>query len=212
VRHLNRQEAIYDRWFGSVAAAGFSKEAVFGSMPKWFGLGMTKEEALAFDLSLREEFKEDFERLEKGEYDDWRHSSAGVTSLCILGDQFSRNAFRGTAKAFSFDAKVLEIVLEGIANKLDEDLPYIVRSFWYMPLEHAEDITMSKQMLDFFESQSQTLTGWEKEMAKQHLNYGKKHSVVIEKFGRYPYRNAVLGRTSTEEEIEYLKTAETFGQ
>ena len=94
------------------------------------------------DEEIKTKFQSDVEAFARGEYDHWATTPKGVTSICILGDQFTRNVYRGSGQAFSLDKKVLSIVLKALEAEMDKDLHYIVRSNWYLPLMHSENKAM----------------------------------------------------------------------
>lgn len=125
---------------------------------------------------------------------DWRDSAEGRLAEIIVLDQFSRNVYRDTAQAFSADPLALGLAQEAIAQGCDQQLTAIQRSFLYMPFMHSESLKIHQQAVTLFES-----NGLEGNVEFEH-----KHKVIIERFGRYPHRNDVLGRPSTAEEIEFL--------
>ena len=124
-----------------------------------------------------------------------------LAAILVL-DQFSRNVHRGQAEAFAQDALALKVAEGAIKAGFDEALPKERKHFTYMPFMHAEDRQAQRTALRLFGSLNDANT----------MKFAKDHAEVIERFGRYPYRNEVLGRQSTPEEIEYLKEAKTYGQ
>jgi uncharacterized protein (DUF924 family) len=124
-----------------------------------------------------------------------------------LLDQFSRNIYRGTAKAFSQDSLALDVCLRGIEKGFDKRLHPVERLFFYMPLEHSEDLEMQKKSVEYFSVLEKTFTSTPSlvSIISEFKNYAEKHYVIIERFGRFPHRNEVLGRESTPQEIEFLK-------
>lgn len=120
----------------------------------------------------------------------------------IVLDQFSRTIHRGTAQAFATDSKALALTKSLISSGKDKELGEMERHFLYMPLMHSENLADQKTCLNLYE-----------EMGSENgVHWAKDHLQVIEKFGRFPHRNKVLGRVNTPEEDEYLKTANTYGQ
>ena len=153
-----------------------------------------------FDLLIKEKFLKDYELASNNEYDDWQDSPLGCLALVILLDQFSRNMFRGDKKTFEQDHKtrliVNDAVYAGFLEKMDESQ----RFFIILPLIHSEEITdhdMAYYLLNKY--------------LREHEDYvqikrcWKDHTKAIRQFHRYPHRNNVLGRQSTEEEIAFLK-------
>ncbi len=120
----------------------------------------------------------------------------------IVLDQFSRNIYRGEARAFSQDALAAKLAVAAVDAGFDAALEPQQRHFMYMPFMHAEDLEMQERSLELFGSLEDDNT----------LKFAREHHEIIARFGRYPYRNEVLGRTSTPEELEYLEDANTFGQ
>ncbi len=155
---------------------------------KWF----TGSEA--FDKEIREKFETDVEAAGRGDYDDWTATPHGTLALLILLDQFPRNIFRGTPKAFDFDAKALKIALESLHKNFHAAYPKGYRLFFFMPFQHSEEIEMQDLSVDLFRGLDDQGT----------YHYALIHMDVIRRFGRFPHRNEVLGRTSTNEEIEFL--------
>lgn len=136
----------------------------------------------------------------KGELFEWRKTPEGRVAEIIVLDQFSRNMFRGTAQAFAYDAMALVLAQEIVLFNLDRALPLLYRGFAYMPYMHSESLVIHQEAVKLF-----ALPGLE-----ENLKFEMLHKEIIEKFGRYPYRNEILGRTSTQEEIEFLKTHNGF--
>jgi uncharacterized protein (DUF924 family) len=191
---MEKQQEILDFWFGSdyVPEEGepeFRKE--------WF----IKDEA--FDRRIEEQFAEDLERAIRGEYDDWAETPRGRLALIILLDQFSRNLFRGSPRSWSQDLLALKLSLEGIDKGHDLELGVVERGFFYLPIEHSEDIHLQNLSVEKFGELLEIapeIAGGENGL----YDYAVRHRDVIEQFGRYPHRNEVLGRPNTPEEEEFL--------
>ena len=126
----------------------------------------------------------------------WRKTATGCLAEIIILDQFSRNIYRQQAQAFSADPLALCLAQNAIASGTDKMLNLTQRAFLYMPYMHSESFTIHDLAVDLFSVQGM----------EQHLNFEKQHQAIIKRFGRYPHRNALLGRTSTPEEIEFLRT------
>lgn len=153
------------------------------------------------DASITERFKQLVLALSENLPSNVKDQSEKCLAAIICFDQFSRNIFRGEGKAFAFDDLALELAVYIIDNGWDKAMDPTRKQFAYMPFMHSEDIAVQKRALVIF-----------KNMGEKTFEYAKKHHDIIEKFGRYPHRNACLGRENTPEEIEYLKDAERFGQ
>jgi len=165
--------------------------------PLWF------DSNPAFDQAIRKQFAELFARAATGELKDWESSAEGCLALCILLDQMPRNMFRGDARAFTTDEKALAVAEHALARGFDAGLPAERKQFLYLPFMHAETLSNQLRALALFESQGMP----------RNRRYAEEHVAIIRRFGRFPHRNAVLGRESTEAEIAYLDEApETYRQ
>ena len=175
---------ILDFWFGppphSPRAEWFRKDA-------------------AFDATIVARFGEAIEAAIAGAHREWRADAHGALARILLLDQFTRNAFRGTARAFAGDCEALATAIDLVDRGLDRTLDRYERSFVYLPFEHSEDRAMQDRSIALFTALARD-TG-----DRATLEWAEKHAAIIRRFGRYPHRNAALGRASTPEEIEFLK-------
>ena len=154
----------------------------------------------SFDQLIREKFLKDYELASANEYDDWQDSSLGCLALVILFDQFSRNMFRDNKKAFEQDHKTRLIVNDAVYAGFLEEMDESQRIFMLLPLIHSEEITdheMAYYLLDKYLKNHTGLADIKK--------FWQDHTKAIRKFHRYPHRNKILGRVSTQDEIEFLK-------
>ncbi len=158
----------------------------------------------AFDARIRERFGGALEAAARGELDHWTATPDGWLALLIVLDQFSRNIHRGDARAWAADAKAQAIALAGIERGDDLRLSPLQRLFAYLPLEHAEDRFLQRRSVDQFEQLLAQSPESEQARYQDYLDYARRHRDVIERFGRFPHRNALLGRNSTPEETDYL--------
>lgn len=149
----------------------------------------------AFDKEIREGFEELVLRAENGDLLSWSESAEGCMALIILLDQFPRNMYRDTPRAFSFDGKAREIARHTIDRGYFDTLPEIMRFFALLPFEHSESL----------EDQKYSVASYKKLGNENGLDFAIQHLEIIERFGRFPHRNQILGRTSTAEEIEFLE-------
>lgn len=149
-----------------------------------------------FDAKIRERYEESYEKAAAGIFDDWRTDSDGCLALCILLDQFPRNMYRGTPKAFATDSKALIVSKFALAKGFDQVLPPVKRRFLYLPYEHSEQLNDQRKCVELFEKM--------KKDDPLGYDYAIKHLKVIEQYGRFPHRNKILGRMNTPEEEEYL--------
>lgn len=156
---------------------------------KWFGGGES------FDAELRERFDGLLQKAKLGELAHWSENPEGALALVILLDQLSRNIHRGTPEAFAADPTALAIAKHAIAHGYDLRLTPEGRGFLYMPFEHSEVLADQERGVALFEALG----------LEEALDYMRRHREIIARFGRFPHRNAILGRSSTAEEIEFLK-------
>lgn len=149
-----------------------------------------------FDTAIRDGFAGDVEAAAKGDYDHWRHSADGALALIILLDQMPRNLYRGQPGAYAKDAKAVEIARAAIAAGFDMQQPTERRLFYYMPFEHCENLVDQDLCMQLMA---------ERIGNDEFVHYAKLHRDIIARFGRFPHRNEVLGRPSTDEELAFLK-------
>jgi uncharacterized protein (DUF924 family) len=157
-----------------------------------------------FDAKIRERFSSATKGAGQGRLDGWAESPDSWLALLILLDQFPRNLYRGDARAWAADVKAQRLALSGLDEGLDQSLPPLQRVFTYLPLEHAEDIGLQQRSVALFEALHVAAAPGERARYADFLDYARRHREVIARFGRFPHRNAVLGRASTPEEISYM--------
>lgn len=165
----------------------------------WFEAGKARwfSGDAGFDAEIRARFLTLQEEAASGRHDDWAASPLGAVALCILLDQFPRNLFRGTPRAFATDAKALAIAKAAVDQGFDTD-PSMTddhRLFLYLPFEHSEDLADQRRSVQL---QAARIAD------PEYVDYARRHLAVIERFGRFPHRNAILGRASTPEEEAHL--------
>lgn len=149
----------------------------------------------ALDREITERFADIHARAVQGELYGWRRDVHGRLAEILVLDQFSRNIHRDTPLAFAADPMALALAQEAVAAGLDQELNPVERSFLYLPWMHSESLLMHEIALALYESLG----------LEQNLDFEIRHKVIIERFGRYPHRNAILGRESTPEELAFLK-------
>lgn len=150
-----------------------------------------------FDQEIRLRFGEVYEQIVIGETNHWRATPEGRLAEIIVLDQFSRNMFRDLPKAFQADPLALQLAQEAVHLKADQAMPTNQRSFFYMPYMHSEDPKIHEQAMKLFDQKG----------LENGLKFEILHKKIIDRFGRYPHRNKILGRESTKEEIEFLQEA-----
>jgi uncharacterized protein (DUF924 family) len=156
----------------------------------------------AFDAEIRERFSATFEQAIAGALDHWLQSPDGALALIVLCDQFARNMHRRSARAFAGDAKALEAARVALARGYPATFNPTLRAFFYMPFQHSEALADQELECALF------ATFNDAEMMKFAID----HRDIIRRFGRFPHRNEALGRTSSDDELEYLKEANRYGQ
>ncbi len=172
-------DEIIDFWF--------DEEAI---KPYWF------KATVSFDRMVAERVGETYERAAAGELDHWADDVDGCLALCILLDQVPRNIYRGTPQAFATDDKARRFAAYAIDNGYDLECSEEERTFFYLPFEHHEDPDSQRLSVILFT---------ERVKLKEQVLYAQRHADIIARFGRFPHRNAILGRVSTPEEEAFLK-------
>ena len=165
------------------------------------------------DEMIRSQFQELVERAGRGVLAGWADSPRRRLSLIILLDQFPRQIYRGTPKAFTYDPEALNLTLSGMQLAADGALNLIERLFFYMPLQHTESTEVQDESVSVYKRLAAESPAELKSTFEGALEYAEHHRALIRQFGRFPHRNRILGRDSTPEELAYLKKSnETFGQ
>lgn len=191
---MNRPQDVLHFWLGAPG------DPPLRNAEKWW-----KKDA-AFDEECRSRFGNLIEAGVRGELAHWRETPHGRLALVILYDQLSRNVHRNTPRAFAQDNLARDVALEAISKGDENVLSLIERSFLYMPLMHAEDVGLQHQCVASFNRIAGRADGELKKYLEGSLDFAKKHEEIIERFGRFPHRNAILGRPSTKEEEAFLRT------
>ncbi|HTE13512.1 MAG TPA: DUF924 family protein [Burkholderiales bacterium] len=175
---------VLDFWFGAPGSVQYGRPRA-----EWFRKSDT------FDALIRSRFLRVYEQAAAGNMASWRDSPLTQLALIIVLDQFPRNMFRDSRAAFATDAMALEVAGRMTALHWDTRLLGVERQFCYLPFEHAEDIEAQRTCVHFFRAMGNA----------DLLEWAQKHYNIIERFGRFPHRNAGLGRVSTPEEIDFLQ-------
>ena len=171
-------------WFGEPDADGS-----FSKRQEWFRKDPT------FDAEITERFGGDYEKAARGDLDALMATAEGCLALLVLLDQFPRNMFRASPRAFATDAKAREVTRHALEQGFDAALAPVQRVFVYLPLEHSEDLADQERMVALAEALGDA----------DLVDYAVRHRDIIARFGRFPHRNAALGRASTEEEAAFLQ-------
>ncbi|TAK76635.1 MAG: DUF924 domain-containing protein [Gammaproteobacteria bacterium] len=183
-------------WFGNLGSADLPTSE---RTSLWFG----ENEAVKQQLVTL--FGKEFEEVARGGLAEWTHTPRGCLALIILLDQFPRYFYRGTSEAFMYDQEAQQLCVEGLTQRMDQSLTLIERVFFYMPLVHSENAHLQERSIRLYQ-QLVTLSMAETTQIYQlFLAYAYAHFRVVKEFGRFPQRNVLLGRESTEAELVFLK-------
>mmetsp|Transcript_21793 Transcript_21793/g.33005 ORF Transcript_21793/g.33005 Transcript_21793/m.33005 type:complete len:215 (-) Transcript_21793:246-890(-) len=147
------------------------------------------------DATIRNKFLDTHNKATAGELDNWRKDARGSLAEIIILDQFSRNLYRNTPQAFAQDGMALVLAQEAIGKGFEDDLSKEQVQFLYLPFMHSESLVIHERAVELYTALGQEM----------NLEFEMKHKAIIERFGRYPHRNVILGRQSTPDEIEFLK-------
>ena len=180
---------VLDFWFGAPGSAEYGS-----ARKEWFA----KNDR--FDAEIHTRFGAWIERALRGELESWSAAAPSALAQVLLLDQFTRNAFRATPRAFAGDARALAAASRMVGLRQDEQLATFMRGFVYLPFEHAEGLAMQDEAIRLLTR----LAAVDPEQQSM-LDYAWRHRAIIERFGRFPHRNEILGRQSTAEEIAFLK-------
>jgi uncharacterized protein (DUF924 family) len=205
---MDEARAVREFWFGRLP---LSAEALDERMAYWFGEGHLALTAQR-DEEIRARFGELFERAAAGELESWADGPRRRLSLIIVLDQFPRNMFRGSARAFAFDEKALSLALSGMQSGADAALDAVERIFFYLPLQHAESLEVQDESVAAYRRLAAEAPEELRASFTGALEYAENHRAIIERFGRFPHRNRLLGRASTPAEEAWLSEGERFGQ
>ena len=187
--------AILDFWFGELDPNGCADAE---HVQRWW------KKDTAFDEHVRRHFASEHRAVSSGERDDWLSEPRGRLASIIVLDQFSRNMFRGTSQMFDYDVQARLIATTGIDLKFDSQLQTDERAFFYMPLMHSENIADQERSVALWTQCSDETSAELRERVGNTLGYAIQHRDIVARFGRFPHRNEILGRPSTEVELEFL--------
>jgi uncharacterized protein (DUF924 family) len=193
-----RCEEIVTFWFGAARERPDDLEALRARTKMWF----FRDGAL--DAAIRERFLGDVERASSGALDAWKGSPLGALGLVVLLDQFPRNLHRDSARAFATDARAVAIALAQIDAGL-EGLTPAERFVFYLPLMHTEDAAVQARCCALFARLHDEAPASVQSELANGCKAAERHRYIVERFGRFPHRNALLGRESTAEEAAFLK-------
>ena len=196
-------EAILDFWFADGLRLGWPSQDMNSI---WFGAGA------ALDADIKVRFGEQVLQAVAGGLTHWEPDPTRRLALIILLDQLTRNVFRGDKRAFDGDTRARRLALRTLALDEDQSLPWVARVFVCMPLMHAEDLSLQEECVARFSRLVADAPEDLKQRLQGNLDFARQHRDIVARFGRFPYRNAVLGRSNTLEENEFLLKGPRFGQ
>ncbi|MEO4047098.1 DUF924 family protein [Pseudomonas sp. CAU 1711] len=189
-------QPLLDWWFGEAESAA---QVAASRSRLWFGYRAEQDE------QARERFAEPCAAALAGGLQDWAEQPQGWLALILLLDQLPRMLYRGTPQAFAGDVRARALVRQGLAAGFDRQLPAIRRVFVYLVLEHAEELALQDEAVERFVALRDAAATEEHELFAGYLDYAERHRAVILRFGRFPHRNAILGRADTPEEAAFLQ-------
>jgi uncharacterized protein (DUF924 family) len=190
-------EDVLRYWFGEGPAANAAELGV--KVKRWYAGGPEEDEV------IRVRFADTVERALAGDLDSWAATARGRLALVLLLDQMTRSLYRGSARAFAGDARARRLATAMLDDGSLRELNHEERHFVYMPLLHAEDAASLDRYNEVFPASLASVPDWARPMLGDGVEQGVKYREVLRRFGRFPHRNAALGRTSTPEEITFLQ-------
>ena len=189
--------SVLGYWFGESPATSATDPAC---ARRWW----SKQDEV--DQDIRDRFGAAVQQAAAGDLDAWAETGEGRLALIVLLDQFPRNMHRGTPAAFAHDALARQHTLQGLEHGQFATLLPVQKTFAYLPLEHAEDLALQDRSVDLFRALSTEAPTSQTAVFDNYLGFAERHREVIRRFGRFPHRNAILGRESTPEETAFLLT------
>ena len=200
--HMITPQEVLDFWFGEI----IDEWTTTDRHALWFGARAADDEL------IRAHFGEAMEQAVAGGMTAWEQKPMDTLALIILLDQMTRVIGRGRAAAFAGDKRALSLCLAGISNGFARQLPMVAQMFFYLPLEHSELLSHQEKHLALYADMIRQCPARKKELTAA-FDYARQHMDIIARFGRFPHRNAALGRVNTPAEETYLQnTNESFGQ
>jgi uncharacterized protein (DUF924 family) len=207
---MDEARQVREFWFGKLP---LTAQALKQRVNLWFPGDEKPEDLKKLDGIIRTRFGPLVLRATQGELASWADSPRRCLSLIILLDQFPRNMFRGTARAFATDSQALELTLSGMQSAADGALDVVERIFFYMPLQHAEVREVQDESVAAYRRLLTEAPQEIREIFADSLQSAENHRAIIEKFGRFPHRNRALARANTPEEEAWLRsTGDRMGQ
>lgn len=198
---MNHYEEVYEYWFGKGSLTDPSYMQQRSKL--WFG----KDPKV--DAEMGERFRSKLTQPPDPALQKWKVARKGTIALVILHDQFPRNIFRGTPKMFAWDEYAKEVACEALSQGIHESVNIFEAMFLVLPFEHSEKLSDQQESVQLFSDIRNRCPKELQSFGDEILNYAIRHMDIIERFGRFPHRNAVLGRTSSREEREFLESPDS---
>lgn len=199
----NPSDAVLSFWLGDALKSDWPAQS---RSDLWFGGGDAQ------DQLITQQFGQLVEEALAGGLTEWETALDTRLALIIVLDQFTRNVHRGKARAFDGDPRAQQLVLRTLAQDEDKTLPRVARVFLYMPLMHAEHLALQEACVAHFTELAENAPRDLRETLNGNLKFAQAHRDIVAAYGRFPYRNAAMGRETTPEEAEFLKNGPRFGQ
>ncbi|ATE62115.1 DUF924 family protein [Thauera sinica] len=193
---METPDTIHAFWFGPDAD---DAQVIARQSPLWW------HKRAAADAEIGRRFSPVVQQAAIGRLDDWLASLRGRLALVLVADQFPRNIWRGSAPAFAFDTLARRWARDAIRLGIDRDARAVERVFLYLPLEHSEDLADQRESVRLFDRLCAEVPAAQRTLFDGYLDYARRHLEVIERFGRFPHRNAALGRETTPAEADFLR-------
>lgn len=188
-------DEVLEFWLGTIRDDGSVAEDV---PPRWW------KKDPDFDAEIEDRFGPAIRAAEAGELDAWTESPRGLLAVIVLLDQFTRNTRRGRADMYAADDRAQALVRKALARGDESSLRGYERYFLYMPLMHSESLADQNQCVELFRTLAEDGEPGVQESARSGVDYAIKHRDIVARFGRFPHRNEILGRESSDEEREFL--------
>jgi uncharacterized protein (DUF924 family) len=191
-------EEVLAFWFGPLDERGCADQ---GHREHWW------RKDTAFDDEIRRRFADELAAIRRGERDEWLATPRGRLAQVIVLDQFSRNIFGGSAQSFAADPQARRVVDGGLQRGDDQQLALDERSFFYMPFMHSEEMAHQDRAVALFAGLRDSAPPDVRDSYGSFVQYAEQHRNIVRRFGRFPHRNAILGRTTTPDEMLFLEQA-----
>ena len=198
-----RPAQVLDYWFGDALERGWPSQS---RSALWFGGGKAQ------DAEITDRFGACVEQALADGLAHWEDTPRERLALVVVLDQFTRNVFRGQARAFAGDDRAQRLVSDALQRGWQAELPLACAVFLLMPLMHAEDLALQDECVRRFQQLHDGAPAERRQDLQGHLKFAREHRDIIARFGRFPYRNAAMGRASSAEEMEFLRDGPRFGQ